>query len=139
MPKGRVLLDPPRNTFQTVSPKVDASEAELKLAAPVAPPKDSVIILPLAWQASICEARNWQFGNEEPGKFVSSDGLQVCYPTSTQSSKITTHLPHRQATYVSHVQGRKTAAAVEDIDKCQRNDVDRIILEWDSSTIVHVD
>ena len=74
-----MLLDPPRNRFQTVSPKVVASEAELKLAAPVAPPKERVTILPLAWQASICEASNWQFGSEVPGKFVSSEGLQVCY------------------------------------------------------------
>ena len=60
-----------------VSPKALAWEAELKLAAPVAPPRDRVTILPLAWHALIDEARNWQFGSSVPGKFESSEGLQV--------------------------------------------------------------
>lgn len=73
-----MLLDPPRNRFQMVSPKAEAWEAELKLAAPVAPPSDRVIILPLAWHAWIEEARNWQFGSSVPAKSESSEGLQVC-------------------------------------------------------------
>ena len=60
-----------------VSPKALAWAAELKLAAPVAPPRDSVIILPLAWQAWIDEARNEQSGSSVPGKFEPLEGLQV--------------------------------------------------------------
>ena len=72
-----MLLDPPRNRFQIVSPKAVAWDAELKLAAPVAPPREIVTILPLDWQVSICEARNEQSGRSLPGKSGSPEGLQI--------------------------------------------------------------
>lgn len=62
-PKGRVELEPPRKVFQMVSAKVLAWEAEVKPAAPVAPPRLMVTILPLDWQVWIAEARKEQFGS----------------------------------------------------------------------------
>ena len=78
LPKGRVLLEPPRNRFQMVSPNLEASDAELKVARPVAPPRESVTILPFDWQVCICDARNEQSGRSDPGKSGSPEGLQTC-------------------------------------------------------------
>lgn len=49
-PKGRVELEPPRKRFQMVSAKAVAWESELNPAAPVAPPRLIVTILPFDWQ-----------------------------------------------------------------------------------------
>ena len=57
-PKGRVLLEPPRKMFQIVSAKADACESDVKLGFEPPPPRLISTILPLAWQASMCEARN---------------------------------------------------------------------------------
>ncbi len=58
LPKGRVELEPPRKRFQMVLPKDFACAPEEKTAAPVAPPRLSVTVLPLAWQALISAAIN---------------------------------------------------------------------------------
>lgn len=76
-PNGRVELDPPRNKFQIVSANVCAWESEEKVAAPVAPPRLRVTILPLAWHAFMPADKNWQFGRLVPGKTGSSALLQV--------------------------------------------------------------
>lgn len=78
LPKGRVLLEPPRNRFQMVSPNLEASDAELKVARPVAPPRESVTILPFDWQVLMSLARNAQLGRFVPGKTPESTALQIC-------------------------------------------------------------
>jgi len=77
-PKGRVELDPPRKRFHTVVAKVCACASEVKLAAPVAPPRLIVMILPLAWQALISAAMNWQLARLVPEK-TAPLLLQVCW------------------------------------------------------------
>ena len=77
LPKGRVLLEPPRNRFQMVSPKEAACAAEEKPAAPVAPPRERVTILPLDWHVLMSLARNAQLGRFVPGKTPESTALQT--------------------------------------------------------------
>jgi hypothetical protein len=79
LPKGRVEELPPRNKFQIVSANADACESDEKPTAPVAPPRDSVTILPLDWQKLMSDASAWQFGRAVPENVVLSVGLQVCY------------------------------------------------------------
>ena len=69
---------PPRKRFQMVSPKAEAWSSDEKLAAPVAPPSESVTILPRDWQNSMSEARKLQSGRLVPGKTESSTALQIC-------------------------------------------------------------
>ena len=68
---------PPRNMFQIVSPKAVAWAADEKLAAPVAPPRDMVTILPRDWQYSMSDARKVQFGMDVPGNTPLSSVLQI--------------------------------------------------------------
>ena len=49
----------------------------LKAYAPVAPPMESVTILPLAWHCLMPASRKLQFGSWLPGKTGLSDGLQI--------------------------------------------------------------
>ena len=78
LPKGRTELVPPRNVFQMVSPNAEAWSSEVKDAAPVAPPRDMVTILPLDWQNWMSDARKLQSGMSVPGKSGSSEVLQIC-------------------------------------------------------------
>ncbi len=68
---------PPRNTFQMVSPNALAWSADEKPAAPVAPPRESVTILPFDWQVLMSSARNVQLGRLVPGKTRESTTLQI--------------------------------------------------------------
>lgn len=61
-----------------VSPNAVACAADEKLAAPVAPPREMVTILPRDWQYSISEARNWHCASEVPGKTPLPSGLHIC-------------------------------------------------------------
>ncbi len=61
-----------------VSPKADAWASDEKLAAPVAPPRERVTILPLDWQNWMSEARKLHWGRLVPGKTESSTALQIC-------------------------------------------------------------
>ncbi len=76
-----MLLDPPRKRFQIVSPKDDAWLAEVKLAAPVAPPRERVTILPLDWQVSMSEAREEQSGRFVPENTGFPEVLQIYVKT----------------------------------------------------------
>ena len=60
-----------------VSPKDAACAAEEKPAAPVAPPRESVTILPFDWQVLMSLARNAQLGRFVPGKTPESTALQT--------------------------------------------------------------
>ena len=61
-----------------VSPKDAACAAEEKPAAPVAPPRESVTILPFDWHVLMSLARNAQLGRFVPGKTPESTALQIC-------------------------------------------------------------
>ena len=76
-----MLLVPPRKRFQIVSPKAEAWSAEVKLAAPVAPPRDMVTILPLDWQVSMSEAMKEQSGRSVPENTGSPEVLQIYVKT----------------------------------------------------------
>ena len=65
-PKGRMLLEPPRNRFQIWSAKLSACESDEKPTWPVAPPKESVMILPAAWHVLMSCARKEQFASAVP-------------------------------------------------------------------------
>lgn len=77
LPKGRVLLDPPRNKSQTVFANCSAWLSLAKPAEPVAPPRLMVTILPAFWHVSISEARKLQSGSWVPSKTASLLVLQV--------------------------------------------------------------
>ena len=81
-PNGRVSLVPPRNMFQIVSPNAVACASDEKLAAPVAPPSESVTILPLDWHVWMSDARKEQSASAVPGKTVSSTALQMLAKSS---------------------------------------------------------
>ena len=72
-----MLLDPPKNKFQIWSANCCACESDVNETAPVAPPMESVTILPLAWHASMSDARNEQLGSSLPEKTGSSSELHV--------------------------------------------------------------
>ena len=60
-----------------VSPNALAWSADVKLAEPVAPPREIVTSLPFFWQVLISSARNWQLGILVPGKTPESTLLQL--------------------------------------------------------------
>lgn len=60
-----------------VSANCDACASDVKPAAPVAPPRLSVTILPLDWQVWIADARKPQLGSWEFGKTGSSLTLHI--------------------------------------------------------------
>jgi hypothetical protein len=66
LPNGRMLLEPPRKIFQTVSANCVAWESDAKLTAPVAPPILIVTIFPFAWHARISDARKEQSSSPVP-------------------------------------------------------------------------
>lgn len=66
-----------------VSPKAAACSSEVKLAAPVAPPREIVTILLLDWQNWMSDARKLQSGMLVPGKTGSSTLLQICIHTAS--------------------------------------------------------
>ena len=76
-PKGRVLDEPPRKTFQMVSANFCAWESELKVGLAPPPPREIRAILPLFWQVWMADARKPQLGRSVPGKGAWFQSAQV--------------------------------------------------------------
>ena len=64
--------------FQMVSANCCACAGDEKPAAPVAPPRLIVTILPLDWQVWMADARNWQLGRSVPEKVPWFQSAHVC-------------------------------------------------------------
>ena len=87
LPKGRVELEPPKKRFQIVVANWDAWASDVNPAAPVAPPRLMVTILPFDWQVWMADARKEQSGSWVPGNTASSLTLHVWRDMSNDKQK----------------------------------------------------
>ena len=70
-------LEPPRNKFQMVSANAFAAASDEKPTSPVAPPRESVTVLPAFWHVLMSSVRLWQFASLVPEKTESPEELHV--------------------------------------------------------------